>query len=202
MGKKRINLTDVPKPQWKAQAGPIKPTPVKQIMQRLFTFAENTLKCSLQKNYSWKRNPQERSSWHFTQRTLDSSCLQYSSHSRETWLCDANCPSLSTSSPWVSPVLLWHPQCCDMSLAPVCQPCHGFPLHWGSLLYWLWVLNLRSAALGSGEKWRTLSILWTTRVKINSLISDNLSHRYKLLALITHCSRILPGIDLFVWIFQ
>lgn len=59
MGEKRIKLTDVPKSQGRAQAGPIKPTPIKQTMQHLFTFAENTLKCSLQENYSWKETPKK-----------------------------------------------------------------------------------------------------------------------------------------------
>lgn len=117
MGEKRIKPTDVPKSQWRAQAGQIKPMPIKQIMQHLFTFAENTLKCSLQEDYSWKRNPQEGSSWHFMWRTLDSSCLQWSSH--ETRWCHTDCPSMSTSSPQDC-----HLCCCDTPSAA------RWALHW------------------------------------------------------------------------
>ena len=46
MGERRIKLTDVHKSQWRSQVRRIKPMPINQIMQRLFTFAENTLKFS------------------------------------------------------------------------------------------------------------------------------------------------------------
>lgn len=46
MGERRIKLTDVQKSQQSSQVRQIKPMPVNQIMQRLFTFAANTLKFS------------------------------------------------------------------------------------------------------------------------------------------------------------
>lgn len=101
----------------------------------------------------------------------------------------------------VLPMLLWHPQCCEMSLAPVCQPYLPAALR-------LFVVlapgaEFKVCCLGHwGEVKSTVPSL-NQRVKVHLLISaEHLSYRYKLLALITYCSRILPGIHFFVWIFQ
>lgn len=102
-----------------------------------------------------------------------------------------------------SPVLLWHPQCCEMSLALACQPCPGFALHWGSLLYWLWVLNQSAEFKVWAEVKNAVPSLNHHRVRFHLLIStEHLSHRYQFLAHITNCSRVMPGINLFVRIFQ
>lgn len=150
MEEKRIKLTDVHKSQWRAQAGPIKPMPIKQIMQHLFTFAENTLNCSLQDNYSWKRTPQEGSSWHLTP----------AASMEQPWDTAVShpLPLTGTSSPWeCHPCWECHPRCCDIPSAG-----RWAWHHFVSPALRLWVLNWRSAALGSREKWRTLSLLWIT----------------------------------------
>lgn len=55
-GERGINLTDGDKSQRRSQVRQIKPMPINQVMQRLFTFAETTLKFSWQNNCSRKRN--------------------------------------------------------------------------------------------------------------------------------------------------
>lgn len=88
--------------------------------------------------------------------TFDSSCLQWSSP--ETRLCHTSCPSPGTSSPWeCHPCWECHPRCCDIPSAG-----RWAWHHFVSPALRLWVLNWRSAALSSGKKWRTLSLLWIT----------------------------------------
>lgn len=62
-GERGKKTTDGDKSQWRSQVRQIEPMPVNQVMQRLFTFAENTRKFSWQKELQQEKKLPHTMTW-------------------------------------------------------------------------------------------------------------------------------------------